>query len=259
MDAGPDAVHLGPISPELALVDPVLAEQARKLLPDRPEFPPPRPVAPECTPSFSAPARQETVEPAPVPTVASPRRRWRRTVALAALVFAVGAATGGLLGGRSTSPGVALEVQSNVPTTRSPDRGGQHSLKQGSSTARHNASRGRARARSRRRSATSSAERRAARLPRLIWAENVLGVEAQAVASGLKLVWQRPANSGHVVVLRTPGAGGSSVVVYRGRATSYRDVSAGPCTSYRYTIVNYDRRGHRSTGVPTSVVTNGCT
>ena len=43
------------------------------------------------------------------------------------------------------------------------------------------------------------------------------------------------------------------------RITNYRDGSARPCSSYRYTIVNYDRRGHRSTGVPTSVVTGGCT
>jgi hypothetical protein len=49
------------------------------------------------------------------------------------------------------------------------------------------------------------------------------------------------------------------VVVYRGRATSYRDMSPQPCTAYRYTIVNYDRSGHHSTGVPTSVVTEGCT
>jgi hypothetical protein len=55
-------------------------------------------------------------------------------------------------------------------------------------------------------------------------------------------------------VLRTRN-GRSSSVVYRGRAASYRDKGLSPCTAYRYTIVNYDRRGHRSTGVPTSVVT----
>jgi hypothetical protein len=48
-------------------------------------------------------------------------------------------------------------------------------------------------------------------------------------------------------------------MMFRGRATRYRDRSARPCTIYRYTIVNYDRRGHRSTGVPSSVLTDGCT
>jgi hypothetical protein len=61
-----------------------------------------------------------------------------------------------------------------------------------------------------------------------------------------------------VVVLRTRGAGSNSVVVFRGRATRYRDASARSCSEYRYKIVNYDRRGHRSTGVLTSVVTPGC-
>jgi hypothetical protein len=62
-----------------------------------------------------------------------------------------------------------------------------------------------------------------------------------------------------VVVLRRLGDQGRSAVVFHGRATSFRDVSPRRCTAYRYTIVNYDRRGHRSTGVPTSVVTEGCT
>jgi len=75
----------------------------------------------------------------------------------------------------------------------------------------------------------------------------------------VKLVWQPPADSSHVVVLRTLGNRGRSIAVFRGRATSYDDVSPRPCTPYRYTIVNYDRHGHRSTGVPTSVVTEGCT
>jgi hypothetical protein len=82
----------------------------------------------------------------------------------------------------------------------------------------------------------------------------VLGVEATVSRDGVALAWQRPAGSARVVVLRKRGTR-SSVVVYRGRATSYRDASPRPCTGYRYTIVNYDRHGHRSTGVPTSVVT----
>jgi hypothetical protein len=62
-----------------------------------------------------------------------------------------------------------------------------------------------------------------------------------------------------VVVLRSLAAHVRNSVVYRGRASSYRDASPRPCTAYRYTIVNYDQGGHRSTGVPTSVVTDGCT
>jgi hypothetical protein len=75
----------------------------------------------------------------------------------------------------------------------------------------------------------------------------------------VKLVWQRPTGFGHVVVLRARGDRGPGTVVFRGRAGSFRDRSPRPCTAYRYTIVNYDRHGHRSTGVPTSVVTAGCT
>jgi hypothetical protein len=69
------------------------------------------------------------------------------------------------------------------------------------------------------------------------------------------IAWKRPRDTGHVVVLRTRGSRMPGVVVFSGRATTYRDASPRPCTAYRYTIVNYDRRGRRSTGVPTSVVT----
>jgi hypothetical protein len=75
----------------------------------------------------------------------------------------------------------------------------------------------------------------------------------------VKLIWERPILSGHVVVLRARGDQGRGTVVFRGRAAGFRDLSPRPCTAYRYTIVNYDRHGHRSTGVPTSVVTAGCT
>ena len=93
---------------------------------------------------------------------------------------------------------------------------------------------------------------------KVTWAANVLGVSAEVDNPGVTLVWQRPAGSKRVVVLRSLAAGKRSVVVYRGAATSYRDLSPQPCTAYRYTIVNYDRSGHHSTGVPTSVVTQGC-
>jgi len=97
---------------------------------------------------------------------------------------------------------------------------------------------------------------RAQRTAPLSWAANVIGVSARIGHRAVTLVWQRPARSAHVVVLRTRGVGSRGAVVYRGSATSYRDLTARPCTAYRYTIVNYDRGGRRSTGVPTSIVTD---
>jgi hypothetical protein len=84
-------------------------------------------------------------------------------------------------------------------------------------------------------------------------------VTAGVDAAGVLLAWQPPDDSDHVVVLRALDGHKRGVVVFRGAATTYRDVSARPCSAYRYTIVNYDPRGHRSTGVPTTVVTQGCT
>jgi hypothetical protein len=75
---------------------------------------------------------------------------------------------------------------------------------------------------------------------------------------GVRLVWESPSGSDHVVVART-GENGKQRVIFRGRATSARDASPRSCSTYRYTIVSYDRHGHRSTGVPTSVMTGGCT
>jgi hypothetical protein len=247
MDAGPAvqplafaldaaAEDLGPISPELALVDPVLAEQARKLLPDPPDSLSPRAPFASQAPASVAPTRRRAV---PLPPLAPrPRRRWPRTVALAGLVFAAGAGAGGFV--RDEHPaqrGVVLEVQAPSAATR----------------ARESRP---ARARSTRKESGARSAARAAPAHRT-WAANVLGVAAQVAGYGVKLVWQRPANSGQVVVLRTRGT--HSTVVFRGRAASFRDISPRPCTAYRYTIINYDRRGHRATGIPTSVVTEGCT
>lgn len=225
------AVHasadLGPISPELALVDPELAERARMLLPGPIEQARRRRVVPVA----SSPPVSERPESTRAPARPQRRGRWRRTALLAGLVFVAGAASGGLIGRKHASV-PRFEAGVRTVTTRTlslPERKSSH--------------RG------------VVAESSHAALP----APNVLGVTAAVGTRGVRLGWQRPADSDHVAVIRTRGAGRSNVIVFRGRGTSYRDVSAHSCTTYRYTIVNYDLRGHRSTGVPTSIVTQGCT
>ena len=243
-----NSASLGPISPELVLVDPVLAEQARQLLPDPGEqFRPPTPVVASVAEAVS---RVEitpppVTEPAPVaePEAPAPRRRWRRILVLAVLVFVAGAVSGALLNGTAPeSSGVTFDVLTD----------GQHAPSRGA-TAKRTSPRPAATSRStsppaplrppKRREAASG------------WASNVLGVEARVKEAGVTLAWNRPAGSSRVVVIRARGAHGHRSVLFRGRAASYRDASARPCTAYRYTIVNYDRSGRRSTGVPTSVVT----
>ena len=150
---------------------------------------------------------------------------------LAGLVFVAGAASGGLLGRKHASV-PRFEAGVRTVTTRTLSLPERRSTHEG-----------------------AVAESSRAALP----APNVLGVTAAVGRRGVRLGWQRPVDSDHVAVIRARGARKSKVVVFRGRATSYRDVSAHPCTTYRYTIVNYDVQGQRSTGVPTSVVTQGCT
>jgi hypothetical protein len=169
-------------------------------------------------------------------------------VALAVVVFTAGAVSGNLLTGRNaTSPGVVFEARSGA---------GDHAPGQTATVSRP-APRPPGVSRKTQRGAAKNDTRRAA-VSHVAWAANVLGVTAQAGSPGVTIAWVRPRDTGHVVVLRTRDSRKHGVVVFKGRATSYRDASAQPCTTYRYTIVNYDRRGHRSTGVPTSVVT-ACT
>jgi hypothetical protein len=224
------AEDLGPISPELVLVDPVLADQARKLLPE-----------PDERYAHRTPIVREELRGVLVPPAPRPRRRWPRTVALAVVVFAAGAALGSFLRRGHPAQSGVLEVRTASPPQTA------HRERQ-------------ARPRATRHAPASRAPASVAQRPRRRrWAVNVLGVAAQVAGSSVSLAWQRPVGSGHVVVLRALGDRQRGTVVFRGHATSFRDVSSRPCTVYRYTIVNYDRSGHRSTGVPTSVVTAGCT
>jgi hypothetical protein len=249
MDAGSDDVRssadLGPISPELALVDPVLGEHARRLLPDPQDSLRPRPRRPVVVAETPVPQAPEAeAEPVLEPEQAAPRkrRRWARALALAVIVFVGGAISGTFLGG-STSPEVTFQVQGESTTSTD-----AHPGKPTSSTGRRPALK----------PPSVSGTRHAGRAaPPAKWAANVLGVEARLDGLAVTIVWKRPADSGRVVVLRARGAH-RGVVVFRGRAARYRDAPTRPCTVYRYTIVNYDRRGHPSTGVPTSIVTRGC-
>jgi len=239
------AVDSEPISPELALVDPVLAEQARSLLPEPRERTRRRRARVATQPHGPDEVLQKAASsPAPRPR----RRRWRRMVVLAVLVFMAGAAFAGL---RKTKPDAPPPVTLGVaaagaPATRASEPGLSRRKR---ASVRPNVSRPL--------SAKNQQRRRTAR-PASTSPWNGLGGTTAVDNRGVRLAWQRPPHFKRVVVFRIDGRRERRAIVYRGRATSYRDLSARRCTTYNYVIVNYDEAGHPSTGVPTSVLTGRC-
>lgn len=234
------AADLGPISPELALIDPDLARRARELLPEPGEF-----WRARATPPPALPVEEPVAAPPTARAIEPPRgRRWARTLVFAAVVFAAGAASGATVAPERTAPsGAAFGFGAAAPATLSPPTQHRLDVRTARASRRHG------------RRSTARVYRHQARV---VWASNVLGVVTRISRGHVVLLWGRRPGSGRVVVLRARDRGPSRVV-YRGRGARYEDSSTRACTAYRYTLVRYDRRGHRSTGVSSSVVTPGCT
>ena len=236
-----DEADLSPISPELALVDPVLAERARTLLPEpweRPRL--------QQTQATAERSRTPVVQrPAPAPGRRLPIARWKRTVALSALVFVAGAASGGFLGRREPpSRPVLLEGGFDTPNATVTEESTQSAAQQ-TSTHTRQATQGRRDSRSNESIGGKDRRRRAP----VTWAANVLGVTAAVDARAVRLVWQSPPRSDHVVVFRTADNSKQGFIVFRGRATSVRDVPPRLCT---HTATRSSATTAPATGQPVS-------
>lgn len=252
------------ISPELALIDPALAEKARAGLPDPGEF-------------FSArlPAAQAaTTEAHRLPDVEPQPRRRRRTRTLGRVLVASIFLLAGFSIGRMTAtqpPGFIIEqVVGGDSASQSLQQ--RSAAKAAASAPSRTTARPRVRTRATRRSAASGvagarhgrgAKTASKRSPRKAAAvrtprrsRNVLGVIVSLSPRSVTIRWRAPTSSRHVIVLRRKRGASKDLVVYRGTRPWLQDASLQPGT-YTYVIVNYDRGGRASSGVPTVVEVAG--
>jgi hypothetical protein len=221
-----------PISPELVLVWPELADYARSRLPPITLF--------DATASRTKagpldPAGASERTPSPLREL-----RQRRTGVVAVAAFIAGAASGAYVIGNhdhsTVDPGGSAVPQVVVTRERAP---------RGPSTA--NVSTRRLRAGAADASARSRSGVKTPRGP----VPSVLGVVATAGKRFIRLEWQRPAGVERVAVLRIEGR--RTVTRYKGRGTSFTDHSVRKGRTYRYVLLSYDRDGRSSSGVVTVV------
>ena len=78
---------------------------------------------------------------------------------------------------------------------------------------------------------------------------DVTKLTATAGDAVVRLDWQTPQGVDHVVVTRTPSAGGDAQVVYTGSGTTYTDRGVTNGVEYRYVVVSVAASGETSAGV----------
>ena len=243
LGAVPAAQHLGPISPELALVDPVLARAGAEAAARRRR----------AAYAHRCPCTRAAEPPAP-PAIAAPGGAWPRTVALRDASSSPSArpreAFLGNRGHRARQPA----SRGSQRRTRRRVRARWHARSAAAAEATVSTTKAAHEAAGRGSAAVTAAPRR--RHAQVAWAANVLGVdgEGRPVRRHARLAARPPTPATWSCCEALGESSTASSSSAAGRRASAIRLSA-PCTGYRYTIVNYDRRGHRSTGVPTSVVT----
>jgi hypothetical protein len=217
-----------PISPELVLVSPALAERARA------ELPPVVLYEPARLRKVVSEARPQRHSPAPVRSARA--RLWRYAAAAAAVLIAGVAA--GSYATTNRRPAGTSEPRSALAIPRHPDAGSRTALS-------------RIQLGAPRRVTTPSVAGRSLIPATHLPVPTVLGVMTTAGDGFVRLQWQRPRGVARVAVFRIDGR--RRLRRYEGRRNSFLDRSVRNGSTYRYVLLSYDRAGRSSSGVITVI------